>query len=63
MLKHCLAPRLPPPESGLNCFIHQLGYEQLFVEILNRIPPVIRFPGFLRENQLNKIVEKLDKSR
>jgi len=63
MLKHCLAPSIPSTQGDLNCFIHQLGYEQLFVEVLNRHPPIIRLPDFLGENQLKKIEEKLENSR
>ncbi|KAF7632274.1 hypothetical protein Mgra_00008283 [Meloidogyne graminicola] len=62
LLKHCLSPSIPSTKKGLNCFIHQSGYEQLFVEILNKNPPIIRLPLFLGEKQLNKIVEKFDKS-
>uniref|UniRef100_A0A915P041 Prolyl 4-hydroxylase alpha subunit domain-containing protein n=1 Tax=Meloidogyne floridensis TaxID=298350 RepID=A0A915P041_9BILA len=62
MLKHCLAPSIPSTQRDLNCFIHQFGFEQLFVEVLNRHPPIIRLPHFLGENQLNKIEEKLDNS-
>uniref|UniRef100_A0A915NPY0 Prolyl 4-hydroxylase alpha subunit domain-containing protein n=1 Tax=Meloidogyne floridensis TaxID=298350 RepID=A0A915NPY0_9BILA len=50
MLKHCLAPSIPSTQRDLNCFIHQFGFEQLFVEVLNRHPPIIRLPDFLGED-------------
>lgn len=63
MLEHCRSPRIPLPKKGFECFIRQIGYENIKIEVLNKKPPILRLPQFLLDKSLSAIAHRFRTSR